>query len=84
MWSFWCIYFSYNRHRDITVVRDITVNGGNNTDVASKNCAPFSACKTDWGCVYWWSKRYLHCDDYVQFDWVEWYLFRYNRKSMAV
>ena len=26
---------------------DITVNAHNNTDVAFKNCAPFSTCKTE-------------------------------------
>ena len=29
------------------VARDITVTSGNNTDVAFKNCAPFSTCKTE-------------------------------------
>ena len=29
----------------ILVTGDITVNGADNTDVAFKNCAPFSTCK---------------------------------------
>ena len=37
MWLFWCIYFSY---------RNTTVNAANDTDVAFKNSAPFSTCKT--------------------------------------
>ena len=31
----------------ILVTGDITVNGGNNTHFAFKNCAPFSTCKTE-------------------------------------
>ena len=31
----------------ILVTGDITVNAANNTDVAFKNCAPFSTCKTE-------------------------------------
>ena len=31
----------------ILVTKDITVNSGNDTDVAFKNFAPFSICKTE-------------------------------------
>ena len=31
----------------ILVTEDITVNVGNNADIAFKNCAPFSTCKTN-------------------------------------
>ena len=31
----------------ILVTGDITVTADNNTDIAFKNCAPFSTCKTD-------------------------------------
>ena len=31
----------------ILVTRDITETADNNTDVAFKNCAPFSTCKTE-------------------------------------
>ena len=41
----------------ILVTGDITVNAANNTNVAFKNCALFSTCKT--------SKSYLHCNDYL-------------------
>ena len=37
MWLFWCIYL---------VTGNITVNTANDTDVAFKNYAPFSTCKT--------------------------------------
>ena len=37
MWLFWCIYFSYE---------NITVAADDNTDIAFKNCAPFSTCAT--------------------------------------
>ena len=60
LWLFWCIYFGYGRH---------TVNAGNNTDVAFKKCTPFFTCKIDDG-VFWWSKSYLHCNDYVKYDWI--------------
>ena len=31
----------------ILVTGDVTVNADNDTDVAFKNCAPFSTCKTE-------------------------------------
>ena len=31
----------------ILVIGDITLNANNDTDVAFKNCAPFSTCKTE-------------------------------------
>ena len=34
-------------HAFILVTGDITVTGGNNTDVAFKNCAPFCTCRTE-------------------------------------
>ena len=54
----------------ILVTADTTVTADNNTDVAFKNCAPFSTCKTD--SFYWWSKSYLHYNAYVQFDRILW------------
>ena len=52
----------------ILVTGNITVAADNNTDVAFKNCAPFSTCITNWWRVCWWSKSYLHCNAYVQLD----------------
>ena len=42
----------------ILVVGDITVNAGNDTYVAFKNCAPFCTCKMKIN------------DMFVQFDWI--------------
>ena len=36
-----------NSHAFVLVTGDITVTADNNTDVAFKNCAPFSTCKTE-------------------------------------
>ena len=33
--------------KSFLVTGDIMVNAGNDTDVAFKNCAPYSACKTE-------------------------------------
>ena len=38
MWLFWCIYL---------IRGDVTENATNDTDVAFKNCAPFSKCRRD-------------------------------------
>ena len=50
MWLFWYIYFSYRRyysHAFIFVTWDKTVTADNDTDVAFKNFAPYSTCKTE-------------------------------------
>ena len=49
----------------ILVTWNITVAANNNTDVAFKNCAPFSTCTAKIN-----DKSYLHCNAYVQFDWI--------------
>ena len=36
----------------ILVTGDITINAGNNADVAFKECAPFSTCKTETNDVF--------------------------------
>ena len=36
----------------ILFIGDITVNAGNDTDVAFKNCAPFSTCNTEINYVF--------------------------------
>ena len=38
LWLFWWL---------ILVTGDITVDANNNTDVAFRNCVPFSTCKTE-------------------------------------
>ena len=47
----------------ILVTGNITVAANNDTDVAFKNCAPFSTCTAKIN-----DKSYLHCNAYVQFD----------------
>ena len=49
----------------ILVTGNITVAANNNTDVAFKNCAPFSTCTAKIN-----DKSYLYCNAYVQFDWI--------------
>ena len=46
---------------------DITVNAGNDTDVALKNPAPLSTCKTEINHVFV-NETYLHSNAYVQFN----------------
>ena len=52
----------------ILVTGNITVYAANDTDVAFKNWAPFSTCKTVINDVFLDSRTYLHCNAYVQFN----------------
>ena len=52
----------------ILITGDITVSAGNNTDVAFKNCAPVSTCKTEINDVFIDEANHA----YVQIDWIQW------------
>ena len=51
MWLFWCIYFSYE---------NITVAADDNTDIAFKNCAPFSTRTTKTNDVFVDKANYIY------------------------
>ena len=56
----------------ILVTWDLVVTADNDEDVAFKNCAPFSKCKTKINDVIIDEANhiYVHCNAYVQFDWI--------------
>ena len=68
----------------ILVTGKITVNAGNNTDGAIKNCAPFSTCKADTNDVFLMKQilLILQCICIIWLNIV--IIIRYIRKLMAV
>ena len=59
--------FCYYSLAFILVTGNITVAANYDTDVAFKNCAPFSTCRTNINDTFF-DKANLHCSVYVQFD----------------
>ena len=59
--------FCYYSLAFILVTGNITVAANYDTDVAFKNCAPFSTCRTNISDTFF-DKANLHCSVYVQFD----------------
>ena len=52
----------------ILVTENITEAANNNTDVAFKNCAPFSTCITKIGDTFVDEANHIYCNANVQFD----------------
>ena len=52
----------------ILVTGNITAPADDNTDVAFKNCAPFSTCTTKIGDTFVDEANHIYCNANVQFD----------------
>ena len=52
----------------VLVTGNVTLTSNNNTDIAFKNYAPFSSCKTEINNVFFDEANHIYCNGYVQFD----------------